>query len=696
MSILDKGIIVEEEKYKKMLIEGFERVSPLIYLNLDQKLSILKNIKMVKFVEKNLLYSGMEGYNDDDQYSCFILIEGEIHFFDNNQKSFVDLVNDICFFGYDGPIFKKRLNTVLIEKNSVIGIIEMKDFLEFLNPFSQFATFISRNIRYKDKIFDNLNNFKNYIINSTDKGPLSIGLLLKYYKNFKSCMHQKSNSEEIDFTAWSYALMRLPPNVFETFVYVLVNKAPKILSSSEELSKLLIPKIIIPARNRDVYKYLEGKALVMVRDMETDVLDFICNICIHIIESQKLRKLILSPITFQKMYESRNNVNDTIDIIQNQMGKKLKIEEIIIIKKCFGDNFWEKLINLSLHYQDYSISINKSTVIDRDPVENWVQNLWKISKSLLGITSSLDEISDLVVDIIQGSKKALVSCLSPHIYKNKEIILKWAKDSNIVTKTTKFLCKNDELLAYAYHYYIAFPDKNKEKEEMEKDSGICYIDRTFSTGVKVLLINPNKLNPDYCDPNIKIKPASKNHLILHIGYTFGAQSYQIIKPLLMLFGPKARSLNIVGKAGGLIGSRMDILVADRMIFDKNNDLCNVNFGNISKEELAKETNTNIHIGPVLTVAGTILQNSELLNFYKYVMGCIGLEMEGYYFAKEVENCIKHGLLKKNFITRCFYYLSDLPLDPLQNLTQEEGHVSWDEGVGSVNAIQRFILKQIFT
>ena len=224
---------------------------------------------------------------------------------------------------------------------------------------------------------------------------------------------------------------------------------------------------------------------------------------------------------------------------------------------------------------------------------------------------------------------------------------------------------------------------------------MCFINRTFSTGIKVLLINPNKLNQEYHDPNIKIVPASKNHLILHIGYTFGAQSYHIIKPLLMLFGSKARSLNIIGKAGGLIGNRTDILVADRMFLDKNHELCNIDYGNLSKEQLEFDTKTRIHIGPMLTVAGTILQNTNLLSFYKHVMGCIGLEMEGFYFCKEVENCIKHGLLRKNFVTRCFYYISDLPMDPKQNLSQEEGNVSWDEGVGSMNAIQRFIINQIF-
>ena len=36
---------------------------------------------------------------------------------------FCDLVNFPCLFGYDGPIFKKRFNKVVIQKGSVIGAI---------------------------------------------------------------------------------------------------------------------------------------------------------------------------------------------------------------------------------------------------------------------------------------------------------------------------------------------------------------------------------------------------------------------------------------------------------------------------------------------------------------------------------------------------------------------------------------------
>ncbi len=181
-----------------------------------------------------------------------------------------------------------------------------------------------------------------------------------------------------------------------------------------------------------------------------------------------------------------------------------------------------------------------------------------------------------------------------------------------------------------------------------------------------------------CGSHFRRETANKNNL-LEDAKTWISKSY---------------SINIIGKAGALQGERTDILIASKIFYDKTHDLSGINYGNIDLEDLEKQTKSKIHLGPMLTVAGTILQNYDLLNYYKHVMGCIGLEMEGYYFAREIENSIKHGLIREDFITRCFYYASDLPLDPNQNLSMEEGNVSWDEGIGSMNAIQRYILNQI--
>ena len=74
-----------------------------------------------------LLYSGMPDLIEDKELSCYILLEGEIHIY-NNKLSFLDLINDITLFGYDGAIFGKRISSVIVDKNIVLGEISKKIF----------------------------------------------------------------------------------------------------------------------------------------------------------------------------------------------------------------------------------------------------------------------------------------------------------------------------------------------------------------------------------------------------------------------------------------------------------------------------------------------------------------------------------------------------------------------------------------
>lgn len=46
-----------------------------------------------------------------------------------------------------------------------------------------------------------------------------------------------------------------------------------------------MPKVLTANRLRDIYRYLDGKNVVICREMETDVLDFVSNLCIHITEA---------------------------------------------------------------------------------------------------------------------------------------------------------------------------------------------------------------------------------------------------------------------------------------------------------------------------------------------------------------------------------------------------------------------------
>jgi len=597
--------------FKDKIIDIFNTKSPFFYLKNDQKEKFLSSLELIIFEQSNILYlktDKIEGQNES-LYDSYILIEGELHIL-NQKDEFLDLIDSTTFIGYDAAIFNKRFHTVIAEKNCVLAKISRINFLDILSEVTQFNTFLSRSIIQKDKVLDNLLALRNYILFNIDKGQINIKELIFNYKKINPCLHSGANSKEFDFDAWSYSLNRLPKKVLETYVYVVMNKPPSILSTSDDLIVDLMPKVHSNLRKRDIIQNINGKNIIVLREMESDLIDFITNMCIHIIESKKLRKFI-TPQTLGKIYSHKDNLEKIVEILKDlslEEGKGFSENQINCLKKLFGKELGISLINISMHYQNYSLNICKLPINDIDPIENWIQNVWQEIRKILGVYSSVNEIDDLVVDIIQGSRKSMLNCFSSHIYINQTEIFKWAEENKIQTKTKKFNNETDRLIAYSYYYYEKFPEKVKELEEINKENGIYMIKETFSTGVKVLIINTNKLDAKNIDPNIRLCPPSKNHILLHIGYNFGAQSGQLIKPLFMLLNSKARSMNIIGKAGGLIGQRTNILISNKMYRDNTHELSNIKTGDIDIDRVKSEAKTNVHIGPMLTVSGTILQN----------------------------------------------------------------------------------------
>ena len=154
-------------------------------------------------------------------------------------------------------------------------------------------------------------------------------------------------------------------------------------------------------------------------------------------------------------------------------------------------------------------------------------------------------------------------------------------------------------------------------------------------------------------------------------------------------------MNILGKCGGLIGKKGDLMISTKQFLDKTHDVVSNNLGNINYDKLKNMVKTNIHEGAFLTVTGTILQNDFLLNYYKIIMGCIGVEMQGYYFNREFENSIKHMLVKENFIMRCLYYVINLPNENKKYEKEKSEHFI-EEGIGVLNETQKFLVMENLT
>ena len=642
--------------------------SPFIYLNSDER-ELIKSTS--KFIEINGIEIEVMGKLTQDR-NMMLLIEGEVFAVDTT-TNYCEMLKEGDSFGADACLFgKTNYSIVTATVSTKIMIISTSTFFQLLNCENQFTMILGRNMLYKQKIFSALENFMSFTADGANIGTIDMVKLVKIYKNIKSSLHSQIKSTTLDISAWKYAIQRLPDNLTSTFVYHLTMSLPDLLQGDDR-----VVEISSTARKRNTYRTLLGKDIIVLRDMESDINDLLSNLCIHYIEAKKLRRKLKFP-----------NVLGCLMASESLECLPLDLQEIDGLQEMWKSKTVENIRNIVLHHEDYRIIVTSTAANLRSgPSERWAETLWKGCQKALGAEISISEANSkgLIVDVVQGSTRTLLNLISPYYRMHKAKILKWLERSEIKLKTTQFFKDTDKLFAAAYYYLKKFPEQEEVKRQLESDYGIVNIEETEMTGVKVLIVNVQKLQTK------EIQSKSPMHLIINIGYTFGKQGFDIIKCFNLLFDNCIDSFSFIGKAGGLVGNRKDILVSTKFHDMGTKATTLVNPTGISMK-FFEDLGLKVHKGPMLTVAGTILQNKNLLTYYKHIEGCVGLEMEGCYFAQAIQQGIEQSLLKETVPTRFLYYVSDLPMDPNTNLAKEEGNVSWDEGVPTMNIITEQCLK----
>lgn len=663
-SVPNKEIKYDMELVEELLITK----SPFIYLNRQERELIKSTSTVVEITGSEKEVFSRKNHSN---YHMMLLLEGEIFAIDP-KCNYCEALHVGDSFGADACLFGETdysiLTASLITK---ILMIPTSTFLQLLNCEKQFTLILGRNMLYKQKIFSALEKFNSYTAESSNIGEVNIQKLVKIYKKINSSLHPYRKSKNIDISAWNYAIQRLPENLTSTFVFHLSNSLPGIFEKDEKISE-----VNSKSRKRTVYKTLSGKNVVVLRDMESDLNDFLSNLCIHFIEAKKLRRKLKLP-----------TVLNILTVTENIEHLDLDISEIQGIKEIWKEKAVENIRNIILHHEDYRVIVTTSSAnLRAGPSERWTETLWEGCQSAIGAKLSVSKAiqSGLVVDVLQGSSNTLLNLISPYFKINAEKIKNWFSTSGITLKTQEFYQDHDKIFAMGYYYLKQFPEEAAEKKRLESEVGIITITDTEMTGVKVMIVNVNKSKA------IGFHPKSPMHIIINIGYTFGKQGYDIIKCFNLLFENCIDSFSFIGKAGGLVGNRKDVLISTKFHDVTTKAMTLVNPSGLDLEYFAK-LGIPVHKGPMLTVSGTILQNEKLLKYYRHIEGCVGLEMEGCYFAQGIQLGIEMGLLKETVPTRFLYYVSDIPLDPDSNLAQEEGNVNWDEGIPTMSAITEHCL-----
>lgn len=673
-------------------INILKKVSHFKFLSNENLAILSKKIKIALYKPNQEIFKKGDLSND-----VYILVEGSAHR-DYNDGRGGSIIHKFSYFGDRSPLFDEpRRCTVTAICACRCFILSGEDFVYLVLHELPFSTAIGRSLRVKQHIFDNFDAFTTTIFNAISQKNLNFQELIKLYANMKPAMHPNVKTTKLETSAWVYAIKRLPQNICSTSTIVMSTKIIPILM--DEIKKNSSGNVKTICRRRSTWNLGNGKIFILLRDSTTDIIDLMTCLCLHAIEARKLRNLLSkNPENITLLYKAReerlNGVEETYELQDSILSKikELTPEDCKGLRNLWGINTLENIWNVIYQHGDYNIIIDKPSDSFDDVNDHWIEKVRVATEKLLGDFNP----ENLIVDVISSNTHSVVNLVSPWLHKRKEMILEWGKKNypDIVEQNP---VSEDDLLYILLQFYLKeFPEEIEKRINEELQYGILSLIEEEFTGISVQLIDPTKLDKNYCDKILRIRnnrlKKDKRHLIVNVDFAFGHQAEEIVHCLTLLFRKSIRSLNVVGKAGGLIGKRGDILFPTHVLLQSQDDLRPIAQTGISAEQIAKICDREVHVGTVLTIEGTLLQDRVLLNFYRKFSHCIGIEMEGSFYVRQIEQSIMRGLLNNDVSTRFLYYTSDIPLDLKSTLSKS---LSPWEAIPPLYSIIRLIINQLF-
>ena len=526
--------------------------------------------------------------------------------------------------------------------------------------------------------------------------------LVRLYRHLDPALHvHVGDSEVIDFEALTYAMRRLPPSIASVYMLYLTDSMQEHLDAPSGHFKALKT----PARRRVIYELMPGKVMVVLRDGVSDLLDLVSCLCAYSVEAKKLRLRVQRAQRLKRLAEHAE-ASPLSPAREDELLASLDFSpsERDGLVRLFGPgHLAEHLYAIALHHEDFNIQITKQRQgYNAVHAEAWTDQIAAATRELLG--RSPEQLEQVDVHLISSNTHSVVNCLGTYLFERREAIEAWGAAHHPGLFETCFHHPTDRLFALARAWLKRFPEERLRRDEAERRGGIMRLKETALTGIQVELIDLARVDLSRIDPELAIlveneredggasggQSGARSGLIVNIDYAFGQQAEEALSTLLALFGRQVKSVNVLGKAGGLCGERGDVLLATAFIEQTDevlSELPGTNRCLLSALQRALP-DRQVHVGPILTVAGTLLQNRVLLNFYKHIWGCVGLEMEGTSYLREINKAVHLGLIPASLATRFAYYVSDTPLQAGETLA---GSMPPEEGVPPLYAITRHIL-----
>lgn len=545
-------------------------------------------------------------------------------------------------------------------------------FLDLVADSRSFAQALGTKLREGLGLFDAFDRFNAELQAGIVAGHIEIRRLVELYKALEPALHPHASDDgRIDWEALAYAVRRLPENLTRTFVFLLTDNLPTVYAKVERL----FPFVPTDARHRNVFEMMRGKDIVLIRDGISDLMDFVTCLCLFAVEARKIRYRLNHPDLLLALTRPCPPGGDDLE------GLPFDEAEREALRGLWPGGTGERVREIVFHRQAFSVDVRKQVGNYNSRLsEQWATEVGEAAESLVGARPS-DLPEDFEVHLVSSNTHSVSNCLSAWLPSMRGEILAWAESRGL--RVPGWAEPDDELYHLSRPWLEAFPGRKAELARHEASSGVVRLPETVTTGIQVQLADLARLGR-----------SPRPSLLVNIDFAFGEQAEEIMRSLLLLFGRNVRSIDVIGKAGALIGKRGDVLLPTAFIEQADDAFRPLSGPAEGLEGTAARLGAallgrGVHEGPLLTVGGTLLQNRAMLQFYKRIWGCVGIEMEGIWYLRAILEAEELGVLRPGAPRRFLYYVSDLPLEAGQRLSERLGPL---EGIPPLYAITREVLR----
>ena len=667
------------------LIELLRRVHPFRFLRGRHREALIPHARTFAARAGETIFR----QNDVDQ-SVYLIEAGTVEVFDPRRGSddVVTVIGQDRFFGEWEAIFQEpRMYSVRARTECRGYVISGEEFRSTLQSAPGFAQGFGTILRDNQGIFAAFDRFKVDLLQSAGRGHISIEALLPLYRALQPALHPGVDEPyRIDIGALQYAVRRLPDNVTRTFAFLLADEIPPALAGSEAS----FPPVRTAARRRDIREVLPGKNLVLLRTGNSDLIDLVTSLCLYAVEARKIRERVIRDESlpavdrFLREHAAGADVEAAREFLNTLAFSSREVDALVGL---WPEDPVRRISEITRHREMFSIDVRRQQRnYHARRGELWTGEVARVTAELLGV-DPVDLDPERGVHIISSNTHSVSNCLNPWYRDNGARVLEWARRVGHPAVQDPWVRDQDLVYSLARDYFADTAGSRDTAADVARGAGHHSLSETVGTGIQVQLIDLARLAGTEIDPHLhQLHPGSPaaDDLIVNIDYAFGEQAEYVIRNLLTLYGENIRSVSFLGKAGALAGNRGDILAPTAFI-EQHSDL----FQPIPAQHGPE--GFPVHHGPMLTVDGTLLQNRQMLSFYRQIWNVVGIEMEGTHYYREILESRQLGVIRPDVVFRFLYYVSDLPLQTSSTLAAP---LRAHEGVPPLYAITRHILNQI--